>query len=178
MRHAVVRINPDPAGELGLDRVLAIRDTLLASGAHVVESDLSRSLPRRRELEIVLADDDPERVRDRALALAREAMRAAGVPGSAVAGAITFTSAGTPADALGIFRAFGVAGEIRYGPGDDEDSVVFVVHEDAFNHVSESRLQTALQSGLNKDVTLVTEWAGLTQPLDAKLSTTEREPAT
>ena len=172
MRHAVVRINPDPAGELGLDRVLAVRDTLLASGAYVVEADLSRSLPRRRELELVLADDDPERVRERALALAREAMRVAGLPGEPVAGAITFTSAGTPADALAIFRAFGVAGEIRYATGEDEDSIVFVVREDAFVHVSESRLRTALQSGLNKDVTLVTEWAGPAEPLDAKLPST------
>jgi hypothetical protein len=172
VRHAVVRINPDPAGELGLDRVLAVRDTLLASGAHVVEADMSRSLPRRRELELVLADDEPERVRERALALAREAMRVAGVPGEPVTGAITFTSAGTPADALGIFRAFGVAGEIRYAPGEDEDSIVFVVREDAFVHVSESRLRTALQSGLNKDVTLVTGWAGPAEPLDAKLPAT------
>jgi hypothetical protein len=172
VRHAVVRVNPDPDGELGLDRVLAVRDTLLESGAHVVEADMSRSLPRRRELELVLADDDPERVRERALALAREAMRVAGVPGEPVGGAITFTSAGTPADALGIFRAFGVAGEIRYAPGEDEDSIVFVVREDAFVHVSESRLRTALQSGLNKDVTLVTEWAGPAEPLDAKLPAT------
>jgi hypothetical protein len=172
VRHAVVRINPDPAGELGLDRVLAVRDALLASGAQVVEADMSRSLPRRRELELVLADDNPERVRKRALALAREAMHVAGVPGEPVAGAITFTSAGTPADALGIFRAFGVAGEIRYTPGEDEDSIVFVVREDAFVHVSESRLRTALQSGLNKDVTLVTEWAGPAEPLDAKLPAT------
>jgi hypothetical protein len=172
VRHAVVRINPDPAGALGLDRVLAVRDTMRASGAHVVEADMSRSLPRRRELELVLADDDPEQVRERALALTREAMRVAGVLGEPVAGAITFTSAGTPADALGIFRAFGVAGEIRFGPGDDEDSVVFVVRADAFDHVSESRLRTALQSGLNKDVTLVTEWPGPTEPLDAKLPAT------
>lgn len=178
MRHAVVRINPDPTGQLGLDRLLAVRDTLRASGAQVVESDLSRSLPRRRELELVLADDDPERVRDRALALARDAMRVAGLPGEPVAGAITFTSAGTPADALGIFRAFGVAGEIRYAPGEDEDSIVFVVREDAFDHVSESRLRTALQSGMNKEVTLVTEWAGKAAPLDTKLSTTERKPST
>ena len=172
MRQAVVRINPDPAGVLGLDRVLAVRDTLRASGAQVVEADMSRSLPRRRELELVLADDDPEQVRERALALAREAMRTAGVPGEPPAGGITFTSAGTPADALGIFRAFGVAGEIRSAPGDDEDSVVFVVRADAFNHVSESRLLTALQSGLNKEVTLVTEWPGPTEPLDAKLPPT------
>ena len=172
MRHAVVRINPDPAGELGLERVLAVRDTLRASGAYVVESDVSRSLPRRRELELVLADDDPVRVRERGLALTREAMRVAGVPGEPVAGAITFTSAGTPADALGIFRAFGVAGDIRYGPGKDEDSIVFVLREDAFVHVSESRLLTALQSALNKDVTLVTEWSGPTAPLDAKMPAT------
>jgi len=169
VRHAVVRINPDPAGALGLDRVIAIRDTLRASGARVVESDVSRSLPRRRELELVLADDDAQSVRERALALAREAMRVAGVPGEPVAGAITFTSAGTLADALGIFRAFGVAGEIRTAQGEDDDSVVFVVRDDAFVHVSESRLLTALQSGLNKEVTLVTEWAGPTEPLDAKL---------
>jgi hypothetical protein len=172
VRHAVVRINPDPTGELGLDRVLAVRDTLRASGAHVVEADMTRSLPRRRELELVLADDDPTQVRERALALAREAMRTAGVPGEPVAGAITFTSAGTPADALGIFRAFGVAGEIRAGRGDSEDSIVFVVRGDAFEHVSESRLRTALQSGLNTDVTLVTEWPGPTEPLDAELTIT------
>jgi hypothetical protein len=172
VRHAVVRINPDPTGELGLDRVLAVRDTLRASGAYVVESDVSRSLPRRRELELVLADDDPDRVRERALALAREAMRVVGVSSEPVAGAITFTSAGTPADALGIFRAFGVAGDIRYGPGEDEDSIVFVVREDAFVHVSESRLLTALQSGLNKDVTVVTDWARPTEPLDTKLPAT------
>jgi hypothetical protein len=172
VRHAVVRINPDPTGELGLDRVLAVRDTLRASGANVVESDVSRSLPRRRELELVLADDDLERVRARALALARDAMRVAGVPGEPAAGAITFTSAGTPEDALGILRAFGVAGDVRYGPGEDEDSIVFVVRADAFVHVSESRLLTALQSGLNKEVTLVTEWAGPTEPLDTKLPAT------
>ncbi len=172
MRHAVVRINPDPTGELGLDQVLAVRDTLRATGAYVVESDVSRSLPGRRELELVLADDDPDRVRERALALAREAMRVVGVSSEPVAGAITFTSAGTPADALGIFRAFGVAGDIRYGPGEDEDSIVFVVREDAFVHVSESRLLTALQSGLNKDVTVVTDWARPTEPLDTKLPAT------
>ena len=172
MRHAVVRINPDPAGEIGLERVLAVRDTLRASGAYVVDSDVSRSLPKRRELELVLADDDPVRVRERGLALTREAMLVAGVPGEPVAGAITFTSAGTPADALGIFRAFGVAGDIRYGPGEDEDSIVFVVREDAFVHVSESRLLTALQSALNKGVTLVTEWPGPTAPLDGNLSAT------
>jgi hypothetical protein len=94
------------------------------------------------------------------------------VPGEPVAGAITFTSAGTPADALGIFRAFGVAGEIRSAPGQDQDSVVFVVRGDAFDHVSESRLRTALQSGLNQDVTLVTEWPGPTEPLDSKLPAT------
>ena len=165
MRHAVVRVNPDPEGQLGLEKVLAVRDALRSSGARVIESDLTRSLPRRHELELVLADDDPQRVRERALALTREAMTAAGLPGEPAAGAVTFTSAGTPADALGIFRAFGVAGDIRRAPGEDEDSIVFVVREDAFEHVSESRLLTALQSGLNKDVTLVTEWAGTSDPL-------------
>jgi hypothetical protein len=96
----------------------------------------------------------------------------AGVSGEPVAGAITFTSAGTPEDALGIFRAFGVAGDIRYGPGEDEDSIVFVVREDAFAHVSESRLLTALQSGLNKEVMLVTDWPGPAEPLDTKLPAT------
>jgi hypothetical protein len=138
----------------------------------VVEADVTRSLPRRRELELVLADDDPARVRERGLALTREAMRVAGVPGEPVAGAVTFTSAGTTADALGVFRAFGVAGEIRYAPGEDEDSILFLVREDAFVHVSESRLLTALQSALNKDVTLVTEWRGPTAPLDGKLPAT------
>jgi hypothetical protein len=165
MRHAIVRVNPDPTGELGLDRVLAVRDTLRMSGARVVDADISRSLPRRRELELVLANDDPHQVRERALALAREAMRVAGVPGDPIAGAITFTSAGTPADALGVFRAFGVAGEIRQAPGDDADSVVFIVPTNAFEHVSESRLLTALQSALNNEVTLVTEWSGATEPL-------------
>lgn len=143
-----------------------MRGALLAAGSRVIEADLTRALPRRREIEVVLADDDPARVREQALALVREAMRASGVAGEPAAGAVTFTSAGTPADALGIFRAFGVAGEIRRAPGDDVDAVVFIVRGDAFERVSESRLRTALQSGLNADVTLVTEWDGPSEPLD------------
>ncbi len=176
VRHAVVRINPDPSGELGLESVLAVRNALLASGVRVIEADLTRSLPRRRELEVILADDDPDRVRQRALALVRRAMHEAGVGGEPAAGAVTFTSTGTPADALGIFRAFGVAGEVRRAAGEDDDSVVFVVHPDALEHVSESRLRTALQSGLNKDVTLVTEWSRPTDPLDQVIGAATTAP--
>lgn len=165
MRHAVARINPDPEGALPLELVLRVREALRAGGTRVVDTDLSRSLPRRREIELVLADDDPGHVQARALALVRQAMRAVSAPGEPAAGPVTFTSAGTPADALGILRAFGVAGEIGQAPGADPDAAVFIVPEDAFEHVSESRLRTALQSALNQEVTLVTEWSGPWEPL-------------
>ncbi|HLH69684.1 MAG TPA: hypothetical protein VKY90_11785 [Candidatus Dormibacteraeota bacterium] len=167
MRHAVVRVNLDPAGRLDLERALAVREALRAGGVEVVEAELTRSLAWRRELELVLAGDDPQEVRERALGLVAEAMRGLGIDAQPAPGAVTFKSAGTPDDALGILRAFGVHGEVRWATGPDEDSVVLVVRPEALQQVSESRLLTALQSGLNRGVTLVTRWEGPSERLDA-----------
>jgi hypothetical protein len=167
VRQAVVRVNLDPSGRLDLERVLAVREALRASGIEVVEAELTRSLAWRRELELVLLGDDPQELRERALDMVVGTMRRLDIDAQPTPGAVTFKSAGTPDDALGILRAFGVGGEVRWAVGPDEDHVVLVVCPDALQHVSESRLLTALQSGLNKDVRLVTAWEGPSERLDA-----------
>ena len=165
MREAVVRVNPDPEGRLALAHVLALRAELVRRGIQVVPADLSNAVAGQRELALMLTDTHIERVKRRALRVARQAAHALGVPSEPVVGVVTFKSAGNADDALAIFRSFGVRGEVRQIPGLHPDTVVFLVGRKSLANTNESRLLTALRSGLNQDVVIVTEWAGPTQRL-------------
>ena len=167
MREAIVRVNPDPEGRLGLAHVVAVRAELLRRGIPVVPADLSNMHAGQRELELILSDTHTERVRRRALQVAKQALQALGVSSEPVVGIVTFKSAGTTDDALAIFRSFGVRGEVRRIAGLHTDTVVFLVGRKSLANINESQLLTALRSGLNQDVVIVTEWTGPTQRLAA-----------
>lgn len=162
-----MRVNPDPEGRLELAHVVALRAELLRRGIRVVPADLSNTRSGQRELELVLTDTLIERVKRRALQVTRQALHALGVPSEPVVGIVTFKSAGNTDDALAIFRSFGVRGEVRRIAGLHADTVVFLVGRKSLANINESRLLTALRSGLNQDVVIVTEWTGPTQRLSA-----------
>jgi hypothetical protein len=151
MRTAVVRVNLDPSGALGTERLTHAIELLRGSGIEVIAPDLSRTHPSAREIELLVAGDDPAELRSWAEARCAEAI---GGPGPA-AGATTFLSRGTDEDALGVVRAFGISATLeRYWENDDEVAIFTITRADA-THVAESRLRTALEAALNCEVRIV-----------------------
>ncbi|MDT5148155.1 MAG: hypothetical protein QOC58_2800 [Mycobacterium sp.] len=152
MRTAVVRVNVDPSGLLtaaqlreGMTALLVLAHEI---GADVIENDLATMPVSRREVELLIAGDHVDALRQHGVDLCNKAF------GSApVAGVVTFISRGTDDDAHGVLSAFGLTGEIVRVPGDDGFDIVHVtLRESDLDRVPESRIHTALEASLNCEV--------------------------
>jgi hypothetical protein len=156
MRTAVIRVNLDPDGELGEDRLSRAVEALRTAGTEVLAPDFSRVPPHAREIELLVEGDDPVTLRSWAEARCAEALGAEvpGAPGPR-AGAATFLSRGTDEDALGVVGAFGISAELDRFWDEDEEIAVFTITREAASHVAESRLHTALEAALNCEVRII-----------------------
>jgi hypothetical protein len=158
MRTAVVRVNVDPTGVLTAAQLGDDMTTLLAladkAGAEVVRTTVAALQAGRREVELLVAAGDAETVKGVALDLCAKAFGT-----SPVAGVITYISRGTDDDAHGVLAGFGLTGEIRRTPGDDDgfDIVYVTLRQEDLERVPESRVHTALEASLNCEVHILTE---------------------
>ena len=156
MRTAVVRVGVDRAGELAPEQLRAgmarLRELAAPAGFEVVENDLAGLPPQRREVELLIAGDDPVELERRAIELCAKAFRTTPEPG-----VLTFISRGTDDDAHGVLAGLGLAGEIERVPGDEGWDVVHVTLRKAdLERVPESRVHTALEASLNCEVQIRT----------------------
>ncbi|KZS82940.1 hypothetical protein [Mycobacterium persicum] len=152
MRTAVVRVNVDPAGVLTSERLregmAALRGFIADIGAEMVDNDLEARPAGRRELELLIACDEVEAAKRKAISLCAKAFNSA-----PMAGVVTFISRGTDDDAHGVLSAFGLTGEITRRHGDDGFDIVYVTLREAdLERVPESRIHTALEASLNCEV--------------------------
>jgi len=158
MRTAVVRVNVDPTGVLTAAQLGDDMTTLLAladkAGAEVVRTTVAALQAGRREVELLVAGGDAETVKGVALDLCAKAFGT-----SPVAGVVTYISRGTDDDAHGVLAGFGLTGEIRRTPGDDDgfDIVYVTLRQEDVERVPESRIHTALEASLNCEVHILTD---------------------
>ena len=159
MRTAVVRVDVDPAAVLvpaQLAEGMAILSRLAGDvGVHVIAVDLT-GLPRgRRQVEVLVAGDDPAELEQKAIDLCAKAFEVFGVTPSV--GVLTYVSRGTDDDANGVLAGLGLRGDIERRPGDEGWDVVTVTLRKAdLERVPESRVHTALEASLNCEVRIVT----------------------
>jgi hypothetical protein len=159
MRTAVVRVGVDPAGELGpaqlSDGMAHLRELAGPAGFEVVDrdvADLASLPPQRREVELLIAGDDPTELKRRAADLCAKAFGTTPVPG-----VVTYISRGTDDDAHGVLAGLGLAGDIDRVVGDDGWDVVHVTLRKAdLERMPESRVHTALEASLNCEVQIRT----------------------
>ncbi|MCV6982925.1 hypothetical protein H7I53_22220 [Mycolicibacterium pulveris] len=152
MRTAVVRVGVDKAGELTpeqlTDGMARLREMAAAAGIEVVENNLAMLPPQRREVEVLIAGEDPAALQQRAVELCAKAFGTKPVPG-----VLTYISRGTDADAHGVLAGFGLTGDIERVPGEDGWDVVHVtLRSSDLERVPESRIHTALEASLNCEV--------------------------
>src|ERR1700722_17710579 len=170
MKTAVIRVNLDPDGELGEDRLSRAVEALRTAGTEVLAPDFSQVPPHAREIELLVEGDDPVTLRSWAEARCAEALGAealgAEVQGGPEprAGGATFLSRGTDEDALGVVGAFGISAELDRFWDEDEEIAVFTITREAASHVAESRLHTALEAALNCEVRIIVAGPAPTGP--------------
>lgn len=151
MRTAVIRINLNPAGDLGNERLADAVEELRNSGVEVIAPAFDTLPPDAREVELLLDGEDVSALR----AWAEDRCAAAlGGPGPR-AGAATFLSRGTDEDALGVVRGFGVDADVERGQAGGEEIVTVTISAADARRVPESRLHTALEAALNCEVRVV-----------------------
>ena len=158
MRIAVVRVNVDPTGVLtaaqlgdGMTALLALAEK---AGTELVHTTAAAMQAGRLKVELLVAGGDAETVKGIALELCAKAFGT-----SPVAGVVTYISRGTDDDAHGVLAGFGLTGEIRRTPGDDDgfDVVYVTLRQADLDRVPESRIHTALEASLNCEVHILTE---------------------
>jgi hypothetical protein len=155
MRTAVVRVGVDLAGELTPTQLTAgmtrLRELAGATGIEVVgcdAADFATLPPKRREVELLIAGDDPAELERTAVKLCDKAFGT-----TPVLGVLTFISRGTDHDAHGVLAGFGLSGDIERNADDDGWDVVHVTLRKAdLERVPESRVHTALEASLNCEV--------------------------
>ena len=153
VRTAVVRVGVDRAGELTPRTVKRRHGHASASwparrASRCVENNLAALPPQRREVELLIAGDDPAELRGDRGCLCAKAFGTTPVPG-----VLTFISRGTDDDAHGVLAGFGLTGDIERVAGDDGWDVVHVTLRKAdLERVPESRVHTALEASLNCEV--------------------------
>jgi hypothetical protein len=156
MRTAVVRVGVDRSGELTpaqlRDGMARLRELAAPAGFELVENDLTNLPPQRREVELLIAGDNPAELEHRAVDLCANAFGTSPTPG-----VLTYISRGTDDDARGVLAGFGVTGDIERVPCDDGWDVVHVTLRKAdLERVPESRIHTALEASLNCEVQIRT----------------------
>jgi hypothetical protein len=158
MRTAVVRVTVDPTGVLtaaqlgdGMTALLALAEK---AGTELVHTTAAAMQAGRLKVELLVAGGDAETVKGIALDLCAKAFGT-----SPVAGVVTYISRGTDDDAHGVLAGFGLTGEIRRTPGDDDgfDVVYVTLRQADLDRVPESRIHTALEASLNCEVHILTE---------------------
>lgn len=153
VRTAVVRVDVDPFGQLTPARLTEGMAALRELGAEVVEADLSALPAGRRQVEVLVAGDDPDVLTAEAIALCSKAFGTNPVPG-----VLTFVSRGTDDDAHGVLAGFGLAGRVqRFPSGEGWDIVEVTLRRADLARVPESRIHTALEASLNSEVRILLE---------------------
>lgn len=160
MRTAVVRVDVDPVGVLVpeqlRDGMARLVEVVAAAGVDVVAADLSSAPVNRRQVEILIAGDDPDEATRSAVRLCASAFGAFGV--EPVAGVLTYVSRGTDDDAHGVLAGLGLRGHVQRIAGDEGWDVVTVTLSKAdLRRVPESRVHTALEASLNCEVRIIGE---------------------
>jgi hypothetical protein len=156
MRTAVVRVNVDSAGALTSTQLSEGLAALAALGrevsAEVVDNNLSGMPAGRREVELLIAGENPDELSRIAIELCTRAFGT-----TPVAGVLTYVSRGTDDDAHGVLAGFGLTGEITRSAGYDGWDIVHVtLRKSDLERVPESRIQTALEASLNCEVRIRT----------------------
>lgn len=108
----MVRVDVDPFGQLTPARLTEGMAALRELGVEVVEADLSTLPAGRRQVEVLVAGDDPDVLTAEAIVLCSKAFGTNPVPG----GVLTFVSRGTDDDAHGVLAGFGLAGRVQRFP--------------------------------------------------------------
>ncbi|MDT5013417.1 MAG: hypothetical protein QOH57_5034, partial [Mycobacterium sp.] len=125
MRTAVVRVKVDPAGVLTPEQLsdgMAAARTLAADArVELVDNNLADMPPSRREVELLIAGEDPDELKRTAIELCTNAFST-----EPVAGVLTYVSRGTDDDAYGVLAGFNLTGEISRAEGRDGWDVVLV----------------------------------------------------
>ena len=152
MRTAVVRVRVDPAGRLTGAQLTAgmagLRDLAAAAGVDVLENNLAAMPAGRREVEMLMAGNEPDALKAKAVALCAKAFGT-----EPETGVLTYLSRGTDDDAHGVLAGFGLTGDIERVPGDDGLDVIHVTLRKAdLDRIPESRVHTALEASLNCEV--------------------------
>jgi hypothetical protein len=156
MRTAVVRVGVDRTGELTPaqlgDGMARLRDLAGAQGIEVVENNLAALPAQRREVELLIAGEEPAELERIAVGLCARAFGTTPEPG-----VLTFISRGTNDDAHGVLAGFGLTGDIERVPTDHGWDIVQVTLRKAdLERVPESRVHTALEASLNCEVRIRT----------------------
>lgn len=155
MRTAVVRVDVDPTGLLTpadlRDGMAALLELAAGAGVEVVVADLTVVPANRRQVEVLVATDDPDEATRSAVILCTKAF--GGFGSQPAAGVLTYVSRGTDDDAHGVLAGLGLTGEIERVAGDEGWDVVHVTLTKAdVKRVPESRVHTALEASLNCEV--------------------------
>lgn len=159
MRTAVVRVDVDPTAVLTADQLrdgmAMLSELARAVGADVVDADLAAMPGNRRQVEILIDGDEPDRLTAAAMRMCRSAFGALGV--EPVPGVLTYVSRGTDDDAHGVLAGLGLQGKIeRIATDDGWDIVKVTLSKDDLRRVPESRVHTALEASLNCEVQIIT----------------------
>ena len=121
----------------------------------MVDADLASLPAGRRQVEVLIAGDDPDELKRTAVDLCAKAFGAFGA--APAAGVLTYVSRGTDDDAHGVLAGLGLRGEIERLADDDglgHDHVT--LRKADLERVPESRVHTALEASLNCEVHIVT----------------------
>ena len=159
MRTAVVRVDVDPSALLAPAQLRDGMATLAALtaelGASVVDADLASMPITRRQVEVLIAGDDPDELKRTAVELCVKAFGGFGT--EPAAGVLTYVSRGTDDDAQGVLAGLGLSGDVERIAGDDGwDTIRVTVRKSDLERVPESRVHTALEASLNCEVQIVT----------------------
>lgn len=158
MRTAVVRVDVDPSASLTQAQLREGMATLseLAESREIglVAADLASMPSNRRQVEVLIAGDDPSELERTAIELCTNAFGGYGVQPRA--GILTYVSRGTDDDAHGVLAGLGLSGEIERIPtGHGWDLVKVTVSKDDLRRIPESRVHTALEASLNCEVQII-----------------------
>ena len=154
MRRAVIHVNVDPAGVLGVAQLESAVSALRDAGHEVIAADLDKLPPRRREIELLHPGEDADELRRLAVAACQEALAGLEPRVEPRAVAVTFMSSGSYEDALGIVRAFGLEPQLEELRLVNEDVAVLVLAHGTLRRAVSAKLQTALEAALNREVEL------------------------
>ncbi|MCP9273315.1 hypothetical protein [Mycolicibacterium arenosum] len=155
MRTAVVRVDVDPTGLLEpaqlRDGMATLGALAVEAGFDVVAADLAAMPANRRQVEVLIAGDDPDELMRTAVGLCAKAFGTFG--STPAAGVLTYVSRGTDDDAHGVLAGLGLRGEIERVAGDDGwDVITVTLPASDLRRVPESRVHTALEASLNCEV--------------------------